>query len=862
MAYRLDQLIVKIKHTITIILTSLLILPWVAPIASSSATIAQTLDWQPSQTADNLCRGVFLEPQYIKDHPEVDPHAPVTLTARGPETFKLKGVSIIKDHVVITQPGRILYADKALIFRNHAGKIKRISLIGNVRIYEKDLLFVSDRSLLTLYPRTATITHAAYHYHGGKSSSSILHDQFDAWGTAKKATQDKNKLTILHHATYSTCNPTSPTWQISASTITLNKPKNVGKAYNMVMKFHRLPIFYFPYYTFPLNNARKSGFLAPVFGHISDTGFYFGAPYYFNLAPNYDLLFTPEYYGLRGFRAIAKFRYLTQHSSGYFYGDYLPKDEFFGAFRGNAINTYSNTSIYPRSIYQPYLNALRTESDQRGMINAENHYHYHHHWWVTNNLNWVSDPYYYANMVASAILSAQSTNDQLLNLLQVEYQSTHWDFSALLQAYQTLHLITQIQYQGQTLDQYQRLPDLNLAAYYPLSPAFDFSFDSSYTNFTYFELFSPLFSPVKPIGQRLHLRPSLSWMLESPGAYFNPQLWLDLTGYDIGQPLPGMNPYQQRVLPIFDIDMGLYILRHFQWGTTSLQQTLQPRLFYLYTPYQNQNDFPNFDTVQLPFFFDQIFALNTYQSFDRLQNANQFGFGLSSKITSTDDSREILSANLGSIYFISPPKICLIAGCPGDQRKLAPIVSNLSLHPTRNWTLSGSLAWDPKLKTTNNSNVTLGYLGDHQHIMNLSYQFVNNDTFALATFAGNQAQPVSTIGLVNDSRHIIFDFAWPLSKQWSTLGYVDYNLSFSPERLRRLNRLDAVYVGLQYNTCCWAVRLMAKQLFIKSTINPAGNLVNHYDTGLFVTFTLKGGTGNFSTGTNNRVKTLVPGYEP
>jgi LPS-assembly protein len=90
------------------------------------------------------------------------------------------------------------------------------------------------------------------------------------------------------------------------------------------MQFKGVPIFYTPYLSFPLGDERKSGFCsrARPFGHerLSRSG-----PYYFNLAPNYDLTLTPGNLSSRGVELGGEFRFLTSNSHGQIEGTYLPR---------------------------------------------------------------------------------------------------------------------------------------------------------------------------------------------------------------------------------------------------------------------------------------------------------------------------------------------------------------------------------------------------------------------------------------------------------------------------------------------------------------------------------------------------------
>lgn len=796
--------------------------------------IAQLLGWRDGPQKETLCRGDYTLPAYIEKNSIIDRTAPVQISAEGPETFRLDGVSELQDNIVVEQAGQIIYADKAFIYRdNKSHRIKEITLSGLVRIYQGKSLIVTNEGSITLYPRSATLKQSIYHYSAESKA-------FDAWGSAKTAQVNEAKVITLKEATYSTCPPnTTPAWQISASTIILDKPNNLGKAYNAVLKFKSIPVLYSPYYSFQLDNQRKTGLLTPVFGHNTDSGYYFGLPFYLNLAPNYDLLLTPQYYGERGFKANAKFRYLTPTSQGSISASILPNDTLFGSFREEAINTYSNPANYNQKIYAPYLDELESDSNFRGMLSMTNHSIFNPNLRLRYYVNLVSDDYYMSNITSGSIIDNPLATD-LLNLLQLQYSDDTWDISTYLEAYQTLHLIGQVEDQQQTLDQYARYPSFDANSYHPLNDHLASELSFSFNNFSY----SSSIEPNKPTGERLHLRSGLLLNFENSAGYIKPQIWLDNVAYTVDNTNATVSANSSRTLPILDVDAGLKFFREFSWKSQSYQQTLEPRLFYLYVPYTNQNNLPNFDTIQLPFFFDQLFSLNTFEGVDRIENANQISLGFTSDIINTSANRKFLSFDLGSIYYIDQPQVCLVNDCTIKPHHLSPIITDVAFYPSEIFALSTSYAWDPETSETDNASLTLGYHRDPKRVFNLSYVFVGANNNSLSTFSGGDS---TANNYTSNSSHLVGSFAWPLSERWSFLGQSDYNLG--------QKRLDSLYAGLQYDTCCWALRFVVQELYDNSN----GSLGDNYNTGYFIEINLKG-LASFGSGADATLSSAIPGY--
>ena len=119
---------------------------------------------------------------------------------------------------------------------------------------------------------------------------------------------------LLTNSTYSLCPIDQNDWQIDAAQIELNLKKNRGLADNATLKFYGVPIFYTPKYSWVLS-GRGSGFLTPNYYTYNESGqkddeYSVRVPYYFNLAPDRDLLVALTYMSSRRFIYEGKYRQL------------------------------------------------------------------------------------------------------------------------------------------------------------------------------------------------------------------------------------------------------------------------------------------------------------------------------------------------------------------------------------------------------------------------------------------------------------------------------------------------------------------------------------------------------------------------
>jgi len=810
-----------------------------AALAYDEKDIANVLGWIPDPYA-NLCMGYFSEPPSLKEYPHPGPvaQAPTQISYAGPGVIRRYGESTISQEVVITQPGRIAQADKAIIYRDReTGRIVYIRLEGHVRVQEHGKLITGPYTTLRLDQHTLETGPAAYHLYEDPKNIKIptILYAYDAWGTMDRGFRDPAGIVHLTNATYTTCSPINPAWQISANRIDLDQKQGFGTAYNSTLKFYDFPVVYVPIYSFPIDNRRKTGFLTPDVSYEDKNGFQFALPYYWNLAPNYDLTTTPKYIEKRNFQLNSMFRYLEgPGTAGQVYLSLVPDDTAFGQFRND---TLDNPPTPPPGVdITPYLNDLSSENNFRGFFHLKDRSQLDNNWTGHLDLNYVTDDYFFQDFGTAY---SDVVANQLLNQADVEYKDNQWSFVGLLQGYQTLHIIGQDA--TPALDQYSRLPELDANGDFPnLFEGVNFTLGAQSVNFAYQSDFEPTTFEM-PIGERFHLRPTLSRPIYGSAGYINPQVSLDSTNYAAQLAAPDDSDVRpqfdaSRNLPIADVDSGLYFDRHIEWDQNAYLATLEPRLFYLYVPFVNQDKYPNFDSELLPFTFPQLFDVNRFTSFDRLENANQMSFGLTSRVLNSNTSEQKFKIDLGFGYYFQSPRVCLDpTDCQtstfdyiSPDSHITPLVGQLTYYPWPDWSATGSYAYDASVGATNNGQVSINYNHNKLEVFTFNYQYVREQN----------GDPTDNFGLSNSTNLIGSGVAWPLTRHWSGLVYGQYNIS--------KERADSYYGGLQYDTCCWTMRVIASRSFKEQDTNDEGQPIDVFKDSYYVQLQLKslGSIGN------------------
>jgi len=779
--------------------------------------IPELLGWVPLPASANICCGYYKDPLAPFITLPLPPLSTTSVQVSAEQThFEQNGPSILLGHVTVTQPGRFVTGNQASLIRDaKTGQINSVDLTGHVEVREPGKLIVADRGHIELGSKMGKLFHAIYHFVlGGPAPFSKIYidhptpalfpcvqpQTVNAWGVADSVERKSCGIIELKHATYSTCAPTSHTWKLSATTIDLDPNIGRGKAYNTLMTVQHVPVFYTPYFSFPLDHRRQTGFLFPTYGHSSLSGYTFGAPFYWNIAPNYDATLTPLYYTKRNFFGDGLFRYLTNWSSGAIRGGFIPNDLAFADFKNDAQTSYAGN---------PALSRLLNSSNNRGYVSWQNNTNIDSHWSSDVNFNYVSDDYFLEDFNKPNTL----VQNQLQQMADVKYHDKIWTFIGKVQAYQALHPVNM----AAVTNPYESLPELDLNAYLP-NQAYGLNYRLN-NQFVYFDRNRNPGEDINPINaSRVNIQPSVSWPHTGLSGYFTPQLLVNMTGYQVGNQAPGYQNNITRALPTFDIDSGLYFDRDFTLFHTQYQQTLEPRLFYLFTPYKNQDNIPLFDTAIVPFSYDSLYLTNRFSGYDRIGDANQITAGLTTRFLDQTTGAEKFRASIGEIYYFRN-RFITACGPPGSPAALAsgtvcgdtttligatsptevasPLAGQMVYHFTPALSANANGVWDPNIRQPVNGNLNLQYSPELNHILNLGYNFIRYGDPQPNTKPGSH---------LNDLNQASASLAWPIHDRWQILGSISYDI---------VHHYPQSYLyGLEYDSCCWAARFVAGRSFV------------------------------------------------
>ena len=559
-------------------------------------------------------------------------------------------------------------------------------------------------------------------------------------GVAERAEFKQEQTSKLFQAEYTSCPVPRDDWFMRVRELDIDGSRNVGTAYSSTLYFLHVPIFYMPYATFPLDNKRKSGFLAPTFGTSGKSGFEASLPYYWNIADNMDATLTPKIFTKRGIQLGGEYRYLEPKFSGELDGEFMPNDRI--AQENRWFAGVKHTQQLP----------------WRG-------------WSAAVNAQEVSDNTYFRDLSTKIALTSQTN---LPHDAVVAYNDETWSFSTRALTYQTLQDPT-----GPPVPiPYRILPQLMLTGTQQNVHGFDWSLIAQASNFEH---------PTLVNGERFNLYPSVSMPLRRSYGYVTPKVGYYYWTYKLGENADDVadGPIG---LPIASVDAGLYFDRPLTWGGRAFEQTLEPRVYYLYAPFRDQSKLPNFTTAEKDFNFTTMFTENRFVGGDRVGDANQIALGVTSRMIESSTGLERLTAALGQVYYFTPPKVSLSDTV--TQNKTSDILAGITSQMSPSVTLGTGLQYTPNLSKTEKFTIEAHYNPVPGSVINAAYRYARGTT-------DPRADPSVQAGI----KQVDLSTQWPITHEIQALAR--WNWSTQDRKL-----LEGL-AGFEYNAGCWQVRAVA-----------------------------------------------------
>ncbi|MGH8497412.1 MAG: LPS-assembly protein LptD [Methylococcales bacterium] len=704
--------------------------------------------------------------------------APVNINADYSDIYDREIVTF-KGNVDVTRADQRVLADQA----TYDTESETLTARGNVHYRDQDYSVYSDTAFINLDADQ-----------GKLRNSQFIYGVTPSRGRAKLAERETKSRSRYIDAAYTTCTPGNQDWTLESGTLQVDRDEGVATATNAWLEISGVPIAYVPYFEFPIDDRRKSGILNPAFGLTRNTGFDFTQPYYWNIAPDYDATIIPRIMTKRGLLLGGEFRYLTESSSGHLAGEVLPYDNISKNARG-IFSLVNNSQITP---------SLRSNFD----------------------LNGVSDKNYLSQIGNTISLNRSSYIRSTANL---QYNQPGLDLSAQLDSYQNI---------DPTIlpanKPYRRLPQiLAIASSNFLDTDGLFGIRGEQV---YFQRNNTV------TGHRTDLKPDFSWPIQTASGFLTPKVALDFTQYFLqcqacgsgleARPAKNSPDSITRFLPLVSLDGGLYFDREFSLGGSQLTQTLEPRTYYLFVPYTNQDNIPVFDTSEFDFTSSQLFRDNRFNSADRIGDANQISVALTSQILDSRTGVARLDGDLGTIVYLADQKVQLTPDAPRNKDPTSSLIADLNGVISDELKFRSGLQWNPHLGKLTRGNASVQYVDEANRILNLSYRY---------RLGPNNKQEIKQADA---------SLRWPLLAGLAGVGRMQYSLLD--------HRVLESFLGFEKESCCWRFRVLGRywvQTNSTGIVSPTGKA----NTGIFLQVEFKG-FASFGDKVDLFLENNIPGY--
>ena len=588
----------------------------------------------------------------------------------------------------------------------------------------------------------------------------------DAYGDADRVDFIDDKRSIIRNATYTTCQRRPgpswmPDWILRATSIRIDEEEEVGQAQGATLNFMGVPVLPVPSMSFPLSDKRKSGFLPPTVGVDSLSGIETTVPYYWNIAPNRDATIYPTLMSKRGVDLGAEFRYLEPTYNGRFRLDFMPDDRLRDMNRWAYAIKHDGTFATPAG-------GIGLHAD----------------------LNRVSDDNYWRDF--------SRTLSSLTQRLLANDASLYWSKDDVSMSVRTLKWQTLQDPTAPITPPYDRLPQVNAKYTHENFPfGFDATIEADSTRFRSNDAVT-----LQPNAVRSYTVASLSRPWKEPGWFVVPKVQLHATRYEFDEPLLATGQTgATRVVPTFSLDTGFVLERDANFFGRSFRQTLEPRAFYVHTPYRNQNFLPNYDTARYDFSFATVYTENEFGGNDRIADENLLTLGLSSRLLDSNTGVQAARFDIAQRIRFKDQQVVLPGETPATER-LSDILLGTSLNWVPQWGTDITLQYNPKSGRSERATVALRFNPQPYHVFSAAYRLQHEEP----------TQPAEQLDL---------GWQWPLNGLWGDKGgYVAgrgggegrwYSVGRLNVSLQDRRLVDGI-VGLEYDGGCWIGRIVLERL--------------------------------------------------
>ncbi len=766
--------------------------------------IASALYSQSGAAADLASQCMLGVPSYNRPLVQGDTNnLPVTINADHAKG-NYPDNAVFTGNVDINQGNSRLQADEVQLHQkqapDQADPVRTVDALGNVHYDDNQVILKGPKAWSNLNTKDTNVWDGNYQMvdRQGRGTADVMKQR------------GQNRYTILDNGTFTSCLPGSNTWSVVGSEVIQDRQEEVAEIWNARFKIGPVPVFYSPYLQLPIGDKRRSGFLIPNAKYSSNNGFEFYLPYYWNIAPNFDATITPHYMEKRGgVMWENEFRYLTQAGSGLFEFDYLPSDKVYD-------------DEHPSDDSRRWLFYWK----HGGVMDQV--------WRFNVDYTKVSDPYYFNDFDSKY---GSSTDGYATQKFSAGYAVENFNATVSSKQFQV--------FDTQSNSSYASQPQLDVNFYQNDVGPFDTRIYGQVAHFvnTNDDL---------PEATRVHIEPTIDLPLSNGWGSLDTEAKLMATHYQQSD-VEWYNQHYNadlkesvsRVLPQFKIDGKMVFERDMDWSQGYIQ-TLEPRVQYLYVPYKDQSNIMQYDSTLLQSDYSGLFRDRSYSGLDRIASANQVTTGVTSRVYD-ENAVERFNVSVGQIYYFTPTRTGDESDdwSASDQKGSLVWAGDTYWRISDFWGLRGGVQYDTRLDNVATGNGTIEYRRDQDRLVQFSYRYASPEYIQATLPSYSTAQQykdgISQVGMTA---------SWPVVDRWSVVGayYYDTNANKPADQM----------LGVQYNSCCYALRLGYER---KLNGWDSPNAQGKYDNVIGFNVELRGLSSNYGLGTQQMLRTPIMPYQ-
>ncbi|MFT4763394.1 MAG: LPS-assembly protein [Oleispira sp.] len=698
-------------------------------------------------------------------------YRPVAITPRSDKNILIEadessasknGDAVFKGNVEFSQQDKKILSDQALWSQTN----RSANFSGNVTVITPDLVMSGESAVINdseqADNKNATIEQSEY-------SLPNTHMR----GTAATIKSQGESFIQLTDSTYTFCEPGQNDWDIKASEINLDRENGIGSAWHTQLRIKEVPIMYLPYYRFPIDDRRMTGFLDPTFtinGEVQASEM--SIPFYLNLHPQVDATITPKEILDHGLLWQGQVRHLT---SIFGYGEF------------NYAELKNDRSYLQDEADTPRQDRWLINYQQRGDINEN-----WHHRWVYNE---ISDNDFINDTKSNLGVNRET---HMPTRGEIYFDKSSWHFDLLGESYQTVDDTIALDKRP-----YKRLPQLNLNF---VPDSFSGLTGSVKSQATQFKRDNDKLTGTSAInGTRLVLDSSVSYTFEWPFAYITPKADYKIRQYqldDVEQSLldGGYEEDPSIAIPKYSIDAGLFFERELEAFNSGYLQTLEPRIMHLQVPYYDQSEIPNFDSSATTFNSSQLFRDYRFNGNDRIGDANQTTVGLTTRFLQDSNGTETFNASIGRIYYHEDRRVQLSGSTisEADSRKKSSDIIESTWNPYDEWRLYSMIEYgeSPEVAGENSTHDIL------QKQFSIEYNDKLNH-MANISLRENKSESI---------RQLDLGVFWALNDSWALIGSRKKDLwNYESDEVKPVDPVIEALAGFEYQSCCWRAQVLYQE---------------------------------------------------